>query len=439
MSLPVTGSIRPQLSDTSVVESSDSSAGSAEFDELSNESSSVMESHGSSRTGPDLVLSIRSKHAEANAEVTQAVEAVSCTYSWPAMSAMRGLAEFAWHGTGRVINSGCFVLLSNVPASGLRIAASVMAGVAAGHCSYRMVVTRTGDSPCGKALAAVAGLVTGAAAGTATYIGSGYPGLMVAAAGVAAFGASHVQHVKRRTGQAPLASAVPGAVVVATCGASIAVAVCTPALRIMDTGKLGRRTLALLAEAVSIEFFKGTSERMFPGIDRCHLPFERRLKAGMIALLPYALASVVFSGIAGNLLRAQMQSERFEHHLVPLLVGSLASVVKGAVNTAVLRCGGEWTSRGSASADGLRAPEGLRLPAIGFTIEKAALRFAIASARDVIYLSLVDGGMEEIPAACLAYSLYACFAQHRDLVFDMMQGEGWTEPRITPRSAVASS
>lgn len=422
MSLPVTGSIRSELSDTSIVESSDSSATSA------------VESHDASRTVPEVVLSIRST----NTEATQAVEASSCAYGWLAMSTIRGLAEFAWHGTGKVINAGCFVLLSNVPPSSLRIAASVMAGVAAGHCSYRMVATRTGDGPRGKALAALAGMVTGAAAGTATYVGSGYPGLMVAAASVAGFGASHVQHAERRTEQAPLAGVVPGAVVVATCGASIAVAVCTPALRIMDTGKLGRRTLALLAEAVSIEFFKGTTERLFPGIDRSHLPFERRLKAGMIALLPYALASVVFSGIAGNLLRAQMHSERFEHHLVPLLVGSLASVVKGAVNTAVLRCSGESTSCGSASADGLRVPEGLHLPAIGFTFEKAALRFAIASARDVIYLSLVDGGLEEMPAACLAYSLYAFFAQHRDLMLDMMQGEGWSEPRTTPRSSVAS-
>lgn len=432
MSLSVTRSIRPELSETSVVGSSDSSTTDADFDNPSDDSTGVTHANDASRLGSDAVLSIRLQDTGS----MQAVEVEHCTYGWPAMSAMRSLAEFVWHGTGRVINAGCFVLLSNAPPSSFRIAASVMAGVAAGHCGYRMVVTRTGDSACGKVLAAAAGVVTGAAAGTATYVGSGYPGLMVAAASVAAFGASYVQHVERHAEQPAMAKAIPAAVVVATCGASIAVAICTPALRIMDTGKLGRRTLALLAEAVSIELLKGTTEYIFPGVDRSHLPFERRLKAGMIALLPYALASVGFSGIAGNLLRVQMQSERFEHYLAPLLVGALASVVKGAVNTAVYRCGGELSSCESASADGVRPADGLRLPAIGITLEKAALRFAIANARDVIYLSLVDDGLEEIPAACLAYLLYAFFAQHRDLIFDVMQGEGWTEPRLTARTTI---
>jgi len=352
---------------------------------------------------------------------------------------MRGTAELLWHGVGRVVNAGTFIALSNVPASGLRITASVMTGVAAGGCGYRFVASRTDGGACGTALAAAAGLVTGIAAGTATYYGSGYPGLMVAATSVVAFGASHVQHsmdnMDNREVSAPLAHTVPPAVVVAVHGASIAVVAYTPGLRAADVGKLGRRTIALLAEAVTVELFKGSTERIVPSVDRSRLSFERKLKLGLIGLLPYAFASVVFSGIFGNLLQAQMKSDKFESYFAPLLVGALASVIKGAVNTAIVRSRGNLSSCASGDDDGVNAAEGLRCPTPGITLEKAALRFAIASARDVIYLSLVDSGLEEIPAACIAYSLYAFFAQHRELMLDMMQGEGWSEPKVVQRKS----
>jgi hypothetical protein len=224
-------------------------------------------------------------------------------------------------------------------------------------------------------------------------------------------------------------------VVVAVHGASIAVVAYTPGLRAADVGKLGRRTIALLAEAVTIELFKGSTERIAPGVDRSRLSFERKLKIGLIGLLPYAFASVMFSGIFGNLLRAQMKSDQFESYFAPLLVGALASVIKGAVNTAIVRSRGNLSSCASGDDDGVNAAEGLRCPTLGITLEKAAVRFAIASARDVIYLSLVDSGLEEIPAACIAYSLYAFFAQHRELMLDMMQGEGWSEPKVVQRTS----
>lgn len=431
ISVPLT-----ELSEIPITVSSGSSETEPEFDSVCKDTPERINRDGSVGQVETTVPAI---HSRATIDIDTRPTA-RCDYGWPALSAMRGAAEFVWHGVGRVVNAGTFVMLSNVPASGLRIAAAVATGVAAAGCGYRFVASRTGGGggACGTALASATGLITGIAAGTATYYGSGYPGLMVAAASAIAFGASYVQHATASEEEAaPLASSVPPAVVVAVTGASIAVVAYTPGLSAADIGKLSRRTIALLAEAMTIELFKGSTERVIPSVDRRRLSFERKLKAGLIGMLPYAVASVAFGGIFGNLLRAQMRNDRFENHLAPLLVGALASVVKGAVNTAVIRCGGDLSVCSSSDPDGVRPAEGGRCPPSGITLEKAALRFVIANARDVIYLSLVDSGLNEFSAACIAYSLYAFFAQHRDLMFDMMQGEGWCEPCIKPRTKVS--
>jgi hypothetical protein len=433
MSVSVSASVREKKSVVEDIASSDSSSFDTERVSQSDDSSSTSESVGSFRPQANAVISIGPRDTVS----IDTIDAAPIEYGWPALSAMRGVAEFMWHGIGRVVNTSCFIMLSNAPSLGVRIASSVITGSAAGYCSYRMVVTRGDDSACNKVLAGAAGLVTGAAAGTAMYIGSAYPGLMMAAGGVVAFGASYVQHVMKRPEDPPLASAAPPFMFLATCGASMAVAIHTPTLRVIALGKLDRRALSLLAESVTIELIKGTTERIIPGADLRRLSFERKLKAALIGLLPYAVASVTLNGIFGNMLRAQMKSDSTESYLAPLLVGALASVVKGMVNTAVYRHGGELKSCGSTSAGGVSAIDCPSHPPFGRALEKAALRYAIANARDVIYLSLVDSGMDEVSAACVAYALYAFFAQYRDLMYDMMQGEGWTEPRILPRTGTA--
>jgi hypothetical protein len=431
MSLTVTSKPRPELSESSaIITSSESSSNDEEYNNSYSGTSDISVAVGS--VGQD-TKQAPTLHGP-NASDVNTCPPARCDYTWPALSSMRGAAEFIWHGVGRAINAGVFIVLSNSPASHLRIAASVATGIAAGGCGYRFVASRAGDGACGKALASATGLVTGFAAGTATYYGSGYPGLMLAAAGTISVGMSYVQNASRSSEEsAPLAKAVPPALVVAVAGASIAVTVYTPVFRALDLGKLGRRTIALLAEAVTVELFKGVTERMIPGPDRNLLSLERKLKAALIGMLPYALASVTFGGILGNLLRAQMKSDRYENYFVPLLVGALASVVKGAVNTAVLRCHQHLSVCGSDDPAGVRRAEGPRCPPLGITAEKAALRFAIASARDIIYLSLVDSGLDDASSACIAYSLYAFFAQNRELMIDIMQGEGWSEPRINAR------
>lgn len=365
-----------------------------------------------------------------------------CPTDWPALSAMRGIAEYAWQASGRAVNAACFVALANVPAEASRYVATVASASMAGYVGYRLLVSTIGTDRCSKVLAIALGTAVSAGAGAAaTYYGSALPGLAIAGSGLLGFTLSGVRHYACRHPEDAVTlvpATVAPALIIASSAGSIAVAVCVPALRTLDVGRLGRRTLALMSEAVTIELVKGGTERVIPAANRHQLSFERRLKAGLIGMLPYALASVVFNGALGNLLRAQMRSDRYEDYLAPLLVGALANVVKGAVNEAVVRFGGELSSCGAEETAAVRAAEGLRSPAAGIVIAKTALRFAIASARDILYLSLVERGLEELPSACIAYTLYAFFAQHRDLLFDMMQGAGWTEPQRRVRPNVPS-
>jgi hypothetical protein len=304
--------------------------------------------------------------------------------------------------------------------------------------------SKVGTESCGQVLVVAAGTAVAAGTGAvATYFASAVSGLALASSGLISFVWSGVNASRSRPAQQTtfdkLNHAAPPALLIAGSATGIAIAVCVPSLRVLDTAKLGARNLSLLSEAITTELCKGVTERMMPSADRSVLSFERKLKIGMLGVLPYAIASVVFSGVFGNLLKTQMNSDSFTDYLVPLLVGALANVVKGAVNAALTRCGGEIGKCGVEGTEGLRAPEGIRCPPAGITFQRAVLRYVISNARDVLYLSLLSGGLGEIPAACIAYSLYAFFAQHRDLMFDMMQGEGWTEPSITTRVTPSSA
>ncbi len=304
--------------------------------------------------------------------------------------------------------------------------------MAAGYGGYRLLKAKIGDETCAQKLAVALGTAATAMAGGATATsGWAAPGLALAAAGVLTVVTTGITNACPDTPRASTGSAMP-LLFVATAGASMTTMVFVPSLRMTDSGKLAHRELSLLAEAATIELFKGTTERLLPRANRDGLSFERKLTLAMTGLLPYMAASLAFNGLLGNLLRAEMSSERLNDLLIPMLVGALANVVKGAVNAALLRC-----SRDDPLA--VQHAAGATCPALPDLCAKTALRFVIAHGRDILYLSLVQHGIDELGAACIAYSLYAFFAQHRELLFDMMQGDGWTEPQVVLRNAPASA
>lgn len=337
--------------------------------------------------------------------------------NWYALGALRGVAEYLWQTAGRSADALCFTLLVDAELSTLRPLAAAVSALGAGYCGYRLLSAKIGDETCAQKIAVALGSAAAAAAGgAAAACGWAGPGLAVASAGAVSFALFGMS--SRSANPLPAAGTAMPLLFVATTGASLTAMAFVPSLRMIDVGKLPRRSLSLLAEAATTEIFKGAT--------------ERKLKLALTGLLPYAVASVMFNGALGNLLRAQMKSDRFEDLLIPMLVGALANVVKGAVNAALLR-----HSRDEAT--GFQAAECARPAGLTVLLARTALRFAIAHGRDILYLSLVSHGMSDLAAACIAYLLYAFFAQHRDLLFDMMQGDGWSTPHLTRRDSVSSS
>ena len=58
----------------------------------------------------------------------------------------------------------------------------------------------------------------------------------------------------------------------------------------------------------------------------------------------------------------------------------------------------------------------------------------MSACRNAIYVQLRKGGMSVLQATILAQFAYAFFAQNRDLVYDLMQGEGWVATTSEPGS-----
>ncbi len=350
---------------------------------------------------------------------------------WYALSGMRGVAEYAWQTAGRSANAAAFVLLATADPGALRPIAAMLSALTAGYCGYRLIRAKAGDETCAQKLVIALGTAASAAAGgVATAYGWAAPGLAIGTAGiVSAAMACGASAAAARTTCA--ADTVIPAMFVASSGVGLTVMAFVPPLRMIGIDKLPRRSLALLAEAMTTKFCKGSTERTLPRLGREGLAFERKLTVALMGLLPYALASVGLNGALGNLLRAQMRSDRYEDLLIPMLVGALANVVKGAVNTALLY-------QRAGAAVNVQAPDCPAMPDRSALLAKTALRYVIAHARDVLYLSLVDHGLSDTAAACTAYALYALFAQHRDLMFDLMQGDGWSEPQLSLRAAASA-
>jgi hypothetical protein len=114
-------------------------------------------------------------------------------------------------------------------------------------------------------------------------------------------------------------------------------------------------------------------------------------------------------------------------------VGALANCIKGAANAAASR----YVSDPHASF--LQASKQTTHPHLGFQwpiskqlAPKVMLRYLMISCRDSLFFGLKKAGVHPDLANACAMAVYASFAQFRDISFDLMQGEGWSEAGIKP-------
>ena len=200
---------------------------------------------------------------------------------------------------------------------------------------------------------------------------------------------------------------------------------------------IGNRNLSVMIEALSIELAKATISTVGISVNRDALIFEEKFKAAMMGLLPYVIASVLCNSVAGGLLQAELDSDQFTKLILPALVGALANCVKGAANAASARYMSDpdatWSQGGEHT---LRSGQGLQWPISAQLTPKVMLRYLMISCRDSLFFGLKKAGLHPQLANALSMMVYAGFAQFRDLTFDLMQGQGWTEPVLRTRPSV---
>ena len=191
---------------------------------------------------------------------------------------------------------------------------------------------------------------------------------------------------------------------------------------------IAARNLGVLGESLTVEFFKSTLERCGPSIDRQALNFNGKVLSSLAGTLPYVAATVFINGVIAGLFQpgGTDDSHLFGDLLLPTMIGALANAVRGFANASANECLYEWNiGAAHPKRDLVRPHAGIKKPEGDRILTKTAVRFFISSCRNAVYTKLRSKGMTPLQAGIISQSIYGFFAQNRDLIFDLMQGEGW--------------
>ena len=197
---------------------------------------------------------------------------------------------------------------------------------------------------------------------------------------------------------------------------------------------IAARNLGALGESLTVEFFKSTLERFGPSIDRQALSFNGKVLSSLAGTLPYVAATVFINGLIAGLFQPGGPDDNhlFGELLLPTIVGALANAARGFANASATECLYEWNiGTAHPKRDLVRPHAGVKKPEGDRILTKTAIRFFISSCRNAIYTKLRSKGLTPIQAGIIAQSIYGFFSQHRDLIFDLMQGEGWVSTAET--------
>ncbi len=341
------------------------------------------------------------------------------------------LRDYVGQGLGRVIGAGIYCALATPNEAGLRIAAGVSGAMMAGQLARRLAAAHIGtDTVCQQAGVAFCTVLGAAAGGAISALGSnqlivgiGTCTLLSASASLLKRSAETPEARERAEGM-QLSAATFG-VLSGTLVGSI-----DPTWQV-DTQLLPARNLGLVAEATVIEVCKSSFERIGPSVDRHALNFEGRIVVALAGMVPYVVATVVFNGYLAGRLQPAYDSTQLRDLVGPALLGALANAIRGASN-ALAACLVRRAKRFTAAtgADCLRPHAGIRCPKPRQVSDKACVRYFLSACRNAMYARLRDAGFSVVDANMISQAVYACFAQCRDLIADLMHGSGWTEPQL---------
>ncbi len=190
---------------------------------------------------------------------------------------------------------------------------------------------------------------------------------------------------------------------------------------------LPARNMGAAFESLIVELCKSSFEQVGLSVNRNVLTFEGKVLASALGMLPYVAASVYINGYLASLAQPSQDSHQFIELLTPVVLSTLVNGVRGASNSAAVRI---LHQQGIGTRDPdvneVRAHHGLMSPNTKFVEQKTAVRFSLVVCRNAMYLKLREMGVPLLEANYATQFVYSLFAQNRDLMFDLMQGQGWT-------------
>lgn len=190
---------------------------------------------------------------------------------------------------------------------------------------------------------------------------------------------------------------------------------------------LPARNIGAVFESLIVELCKSSFEQVGLSVNRNVLTFEGKVLASALGMLPYVAASVYINGYLASLAQPSQDSHRFIELLAPVVLSTLVNGVRGASNSAAVRILHQrGIGTGRPGVNEVRPHLGILRPNTAFVEQKYAVRFSLVVCRNAMYLKLREMGVPLLEANYVTQFVYSLFAQNRDLMFDLMQGQGWT-------------
>ncbi len=333
-----------------------------------------------------------------------------------------------------IFNAAAYVASASVPC---KVIAGGLGAVFGGLQAQRLAAAQIGSGNTLQYCGVVACTFLGAAAGAAiASVGTYQPVAALAVGSALAITVSLAKFCTKRPSDDIAIDASKATIFLISTAATVS-AITSKDTYLSSSVNLAPKNLGVVLEATIVESFKSSLERWGPSVDRHALNFNGKVYVSIAGLLPYLAASVFLNGWVSGKMQPEHESHQFEELILPLLIGAIANGVRGACNAgAVYVCHQNGWGVAKPEASSIRPGKGSKKPELIKISKKTAIRFFLSVCRNAVYAKLVQGGMGAVNASMLAQGIYGFFAQNRDLVYDLMKGEGWVKQTETTTDLV---
>ena len=336
-----------------------------------------------------------------------------------------------------LFHAAAYVASASVPC---QIVAGGLGAVFVGLQAQRLAAAQIGSDTmllyCGVAACTLMGATAGAAIAS---FGTYQPVAALAVGSALAISVSLAKFCRKRPNDDIAIDASKATIFLISTAASVS-AITSLDTYLSPSINLAPKNLGVVLEATTVELFKSSLERWGPSVDRHALNFNGKVYVSLAGLLPYLAATVLLNGYVSGKMQPDHETHQFKELIWPLLIGAIANGVRGAFNAAaVYVCHQNGWGVAKPDADILRPSVGPKRPEAIRMSKKIAIRFFLSACRNAVYDRLIHGGMTVVNASMVSQAIYGFFAQNRDLVYDLMKGEGWNTSEETQSVATDTS